>query len=362
MSVMKKEEILKERFWVMPLHAILRVLDKLPGVINNIIFYLILVVPLCIVSLILLALVFSPGVLFVLLVTSLLDDYDVYWIIGFPCVLFVAVCLSVFIGSSKPFVKIKEKLYSWVDPLGERTRFLRQFNLNLSGRFLQHYEKRWGMTNEDIKDYISHRAQLGGDVSISHLLPFVSQLCKLNKGAREEQETLLAGFFNEDEIEYVFNNMGYFFNMEYSYSHYQYWRGKELGKKKTLMELLFKLTVEQDGIHNDEWKLLIQIMTQLKFNNRYIEYFKNRYSPLRTEFDDYERKSTSSMGEYSTAGLESYYAVLGVEKDASIEEIKRAYHELAMQHHPDLPKNANRKEECEAKMMEINEAYEKVRG
>ncbi|MBO4531681.1 MAG: DnaJ domain-containing protein [Paludibacteraceae bacterium] len=103
-------------------------------------------------------------------------------------------------------------------------------------------------------------------------------------------------------------------------------------------------------------------MTQLRFNNRYIEYFKDRFSSLRTEFDDYERKSTSSLGGYSFASLEPYYAILGLEKGASIEEIKRAYHELAMQHHPDLPKNANRKEECEAKMMEINEAYEKVRG
>ncbi|MBR5973152.1 MAG: J domain-containing protein, partial [Paludibacteraceae bacterium] len=44
------------------------------------------------------------------------------------------------------------------------------------------------------------------------------------------------------------------------------------------------------------------------------------------------------------------------------EEIRRAYHELALQHHPDLPKNADRMDECEKMMMKINEAYEKLRS
>ncbi len=52
----------------------------------------------------------------------------------------------------------------------------------------------------------------------------------------------------------------------------------------------------------------------------------------------------------------NYYDVLGVSKDASPEEIKKAYMKLAMQHHPD--KNLNNKIESEKKFKEINEAYE----
>jgi curved DNA-binding protein CbpA len=49
-----------------------------------------------------------------------------------------------------------------------------------------------------------------------------------------------------------------------------------------------------------------------------------------------------------------YYEVLGIAPDASVEEIKRAYHRLAFQCHPDR----NRKsEEANKKMEEINEAY-----
>jgi molecular chaperone DnaJ len=49
-----------------------------------------------------------------------------------------------------------------------------------------------------------------------------------------------------------------------------------------------------------------------------------------------------------------YYAVLGLDKNVSEEDIKKAYRKLAKQYHPDVnPNNA----EAEAKFKEINEAY-----
>ncbi|MFA5239779.1 MAG: molecular chaperone DnaJ [Phycisphaerae bacterium] len=51
-----------------------------------------------------------------------------------------------------------------------------------------------------------------------------------------------------------------------------------------------------------------------------------------------------------------YYEVLGVGKNASAEEIKRAYRRMAMKYHPD--KNPDNKTEAEAKFKECAEAYE----
>src|SRR3972149_59036 len=51
-----------------------------------------------------------------------------------------------------------------------------------------------------------------------------------------------------------------------------------------------------------------------------------------------------------------YYEVLGGGKNASPEEVKRAYRRMAIKHHPD--KNPDNKKEAEAKFKECAEAYE----
>ena len=50
-----------------------------------------------------------------------------------------------------------------------------------------------------------------------------------------------------------------------------------------------------------------------------------------------------------------YYEVLGVAKDATEEQIRKAYKKLALRWHPD--KNPDNKKEAEEKFKEINEAY-----
>ena len=337
---MKRDEIIREYKWMKVLRAILRMVDKLPGVIMSLI-----IGPLYIV-------VGVTPMVFPTLICLLIWFISTFNIVGVIVGLLVFALLWVF------YITMEDKIIEWPKLLWRRSCFLRHYKTNLSGRLLRHYEKKWGMNEEQIKDYIAKR-EVFEKGSISYILALLHQLSKLNVSDRDEQEIFLSERFNEDEIQQIFE-------MDDSDSQFEetinYWREKDLSEKKSLMELLFKFSIVEDGIHNDEWKLLMQIMTQFKFNKNYFDYFKRRYSSLRTEFDDYERKSTSSLGGYSFASLEPYYAILGLEEGASIEEIKRAYHELAMQHHPDLPKNANRIEECEAKMMEINEAYEKVRG
>lgn len=56
------------------------------------------------------------------------------------------------------------------------------------------------------------------------------------------------------------------------------------------------------------------------------------------------------------ANKRDYYEVLGVDKSATDDDLKKAYRKLAKKYHPDA--NPDNKEEAEAKFKEVNEAYE----
>ncbi len=77
--------------------------------------------------------------------------------------------------------------------------------------------------------------------------------------------------------------------------------------------------------------------------------------------DDYEelghRSNTKEDKEFREAlnndELPNYYGIIGVEKDATPEEIKKKFRELAKKTHPDKTK-----EDSEEEMAELNKAYE----
>ena len=201
--------------------------------------------------------------------------------------------------------------------------------------------------------------------------PLLQRVCQLNPDAKETQVELLKKWFSLDDV----SISEYIFNKKYNDKKEKYDEDEEKEKdntveqlkkknilyKKTFINRLFQLVILEDGIHNDEWKLMMWLITQIDLNYPYVSYFKERYEPLRTEFDEYEKRSDSSEYKYVYSQKE-YYSTLGLEENATDEEVRRAYHELALQHHPDLPKNAGRVEECEKMMMKINEAYEKLRS
>ena len=54
--------------------------------------------------------------------------------------------------------------------------------------------------------------------------------------------------------------------------------------------------------------------------------------------------------------MSTYYATLGVDKNASADELKKAYRKMAMKWHPD--KNQDKKQVAEKKFKEIAEVCE----
>ena len=54
------------------------------------------------------------------------------------------------------------------------------------------------------------------------------------------------------------------------------------------------------------------------------------------------------------------YSVLGIPRDASDDEIKKAYRSLSRKYHPDANINNPNKDQAEAKFKEVQQAYQQI--
>ncbi len=116
-----------------------------------------------------------------------------------------------------------------------------------------------------------------------------------------------------------------------------------------LLELVYQVLYTKTTVPEDELKVA-----------RYIAAF--------LDISDYDQRTVEAKYRYkqqygATPGRdmsEQHYATLGLEKGASMEEIKKAYRKLSMQYHPDKVAHLGNefKAVAEAKMKEINAAYD----
>ena len=83
-------------------------------------------------------------------------------------------------------------------------------------------------------------------------------------------------------------------------------------------------------------------------------YLIYKYFDLKAEFRKYEKPYGHKSENVESEDVPYYYKVLGVSKDASQEEIKRAYYRLVRIYHPDVSADP----EARRKFEEIRKAYE----
>ncbi len=202
-------------------------------------------------------------------------------------------------------------------------------------------------------------------------MPLVQRMCRLNLHPILKQLDMLKSSFRSTNgvlSEFVFERE--YTDEDFENSIKQI-RCKTISEMDTIMEILFQIAILEDGIHDDEWELLTSIMERFysdiiddNYKKRKIEPFITKYTPFRRSFADdaKDEKTDESQRRLVPPHLKPYYAILGLDDNATDKDIKQAYHKLALQYHPDLLKNADRAKECEAKMVKINEAYEKIRG
>ena len=84
----------------------------------------------------------------------------------------------------------------------------------------------------------------------------------------------------------------------------------------------------------------------------YEEYQRNERARRRQE----RKERRARAEEERRRSMAWCYAVLGIPETATLEEVKAAYRRMALRYHPDM----NKSKDAEARMKEINEAYERL--
>lgn len=102
--------------------------------------------------------------------------------------------------------------------------------------------------------------------------------------------------------------------------------------------------------------LLSSVMYLIVLNiiTAYLIYKYHKYFNPRAEFRKYEKPYGHKSEKVKSEDVPYYYKVLGVSKDATQEEIKRAYYRLVRIYHPDVSADP----EARRKFEEIRKAYE----
>lgn len=134
------------------------------------------------------------------------------------------------------------------------------------------------------------------------------------------------------------------------------WSNKHLSKewKVKMVNFLAGIATYDGGINDEEQRYLLALMSKLRLD--------------LTDFDyEYQEKITRQnkrkyQAEPSASRLDFFYQVLGLEKNASMDEVKATYRRLVKLTHPDrfMNESPEVQKQMSEKFQEIQIAYESI--
>ena len=128
--------------------------------------------------------------------------------------------------------------------------------------------------------------------------------------------------------------------------------GRSMLKRKQFVGFLIQLAFIDDGISEEEEKVLREIMSELNIA-------ANVYDEIVNKFENMMKNKQQSMTPKKA------YEILGVKESDDMTTIKKAYRKLIREYHPDIISSQNKDEtymeEATAKTQEINQAYQVIK-
>lgn len=128
--------------------------------------------------------------------------------------------------------------------------------------------------------------------------------------------------------------------------------GRSILKRKQFIAFLIQLAFIDNGISNEEEKVLREIMQELNIPS-------NVYDEIVNKFKNMMKNKQQTMSSKEA------YEILGVKESDDMDTIKKAYRKLIREYHPDIISSQNKDEsymeEATAKTQEINQAYQVIK-
>ncbi len=128
--------------------------------------------------------------------------------------------------------------------------------------------------------------------------------------------------------------------------------GRSIHKRKQFVGFLIQLAFVDEGLSDEEDRVLRVIVQELNITPEAYEDFVRKFENMKNN-----KQQTMSPKEA--------YEVLGVKESDDMNTVKKAYRSLVRQYHPDIissqDKDATYIEESTAKTQEINQAYQVIK-
>ena len=128
----------------------------------------------------------------------------------------------------------------------------------------------------------------------------------------------------------------------------------DFSTRVNILDFLFGIAYADGYCSPEENQMLNHIAHLLHIGDTYVYSIRSRHAGAQSDSHSYSG--------YTSTGKDPY-AVLGIDKNATDDDVKKAYRRLAMKYHPDRVETMGEeiKRNAEKQFKEINEAYEIIK-
>lgn len=134
-------------------------------------------------------------------------------------------------------------------------------------------------------------------------------------------------------------------------------------EKLQLIHYLAGIAYADGELAQSEYQLLVRMGTSMGLNKVTIDSIIAMLNPQRANWSNQGRNTHQYRPQNNPAQVDNAFKILGVEKSADENTIKKAYRKMVVKHHPDKVSHLGEEhvESAKVKFQKIQEAYEMVK-